>query len=298
MRRSRVAALVTVTVVAMLLLLLIMNGDRLFYFPGGRVYATPAGFGLVGPEEVPLSAPGGPALHAFWFAAEKNGGGPARGTVVYCHGNSHNMTHHLRFVAWLPKRGFNLLAFDYRGFGKSVGSAGITREGTVADTLAAIDFSLARDPARTVVFGHSLGGAVAIVATARRPAVRALAVECTFPSYRKVARAALPLLGPLVSLGVSKGFDPEDALAGLPPRPLLVIHGTDDRMVPFRLGRELFDAASEPHRFHEERGGDHFSPWVREGATFETMLTEFFDEAIGKAVSGAGSAPGPGTGER
>lgn len=288
MRRSRRSAiLVTALLLVPLLLLalLVMNGDRLFYFPSARTFANPAEFGLAPPEEPPLAAPGGPALHAFWFDAAS--GAPARGTVVYCHGNSHNMTHHLRFVAWLPKRGYNLLAFDYRGYGKSEGD--VTREGTIADTLAALDFALARDPERTVVFGHSLGGAVAIVATAERPAVRAIAVECAFPSYRKVARSALPFLAPLIPLGVSKAFDPEDALERLPPRPLLVIHGTDDRTVPFRLGRELFDLASEPKRFHEEKGGDHFSPWVREGAAFETMLTEFFEEAIGGGAESAGT---------
>lgn len=282
-RRRRVVLVIAILAPLLLLALLVMNGDRLFYFPSGRTYATPAEFGLAPPEEPPLRAPGGPGLHAFYFDAVS--GAPARGTVVYCHGNSHNMTHHLRFVAWLPRRGWNLLAFDYRGYGRSAGS--VTREGTVADTLAALDFALARDPGRTVVFGHSLGGAVAIAAAAERPAVRAIAVECTFPSYRKVARSALPFLGPLVGLGVSRGFDPEDALPRLPPRPLLVIHGTDDRTVPFRLGRELFDLASEPKRFHEETGGDHFSPWVREGEAFETLLTDFFDDAIGGAGTGA-----------
>jgi len=285
-RRRRFLALALLLAGA-LLLLAIMNGDRLFYFPSSRSYADPAAFGLAAPKRPPLAAPGGPALDALWFAAA----GPSRGTVVYCHGNSHNVSHHLRFVAWLPRRGFHLLAFDYRGYGRSLGD--VTRAGTVADALAAIDLALARDPERTVVFGHSLGGAVALAAVAERPAVRAIAVECTFPSYRKVARAALPFLAPLIPLGVSKGFDPEDALARIPPRPLLVIHGTDDSTVPFRLGRELFDAALEPKRFYEERGGDHFSPWVREGEKFETMLTEFFDAAIRGAREPAGSGGRP-----
>ena len=145
-------------------------------------------------------------------------------------------------MSWLPARGFNLLLFDYRGFGRSEGE--VTRAGTVADAVAAIDVALERDPKRTVVFGHSLGGAIGIVAAARRPRVRAIAVESTFPSYRAAARCSSSLLSLLVPLLVSTGEDPIAALPHLPPRPLLVIHGTADSITPFEQALvEFFRAA-------------------------------------------------------
>lgn len=259
---------------AILLALVIHFGDRLFYYPSRAEYRSAGTYG-VKVEEVTFAAPGGPKLAGFWMRAES----PARGAVVFCHGNAGNVTSHASFVTWLPRRGFDVLVFDYRGYGRSEGR--VTREGTVADAIAAIDFTLARAPRRTVVFGHSLGGAVAIVAAAERPDVRAVAVEAAFPSYRKAARAAFPLLAPIVPLAVSDGLDPEDVLARIPPRPLLVIHGSADRTVPFRLGRELFELASEPKRFHEVEGGDHETARQAGGRKYETAILEFFGSSLG-----------------
>lgn len=248
-------------------------GDAMFYRPDAIVHGTPESYGLQ-IEDVWFAAVDGPRLHGWWAPAD----GESIGTVVYCHGNHANLTHHARFVAWLPSRGFNLLLFDYRGFGSSEGT--VSRAGTVEDTVAAIDFALARDPERTVVFGHSLGGAVGIVAAARRPAVRAVIAESTFPSYRAAARAIAPRLEPLVPLLISAGLDPIDSLPDLAPRPLLVIHGTNDAIVPFELGRALFDAADEPKQWHPVEGGGHVTPWVDLGTAFEELVSGFLALAI------------------
>ncbi len=249
--------------------------DGLFYYPRHTLDVTPASYGLTF-EEVRFRAADGTKLHGWWSPAV--GGSQPKGTVVFCHGNYGNISNHLGSVAWLPGRGFNLLLFDYRGYGQSEGE--VSRAGTVADTIAAIDFALARDTEHTVVFGHSLGGAVAIVAVAARPKVRAIAVEATFPSYRAAACAVAPAFGWLTRWLVSEGFEPEDALADLPPRPLLVIHGTHDHIVPFRLGKQLYDLAPEPKTIYPVKGGRHVTPWVYEGEWFETMLCGFFEAAL------------------
>ncbi len=269
---------------ATLLVVVVMgacSADGLFYYPGEAIHATPDQYGLT-VEEVHFRARDGTRLHGWWAPATDIA--EPRGTVVYCHGNHGNITDHVGAVAWLPRRGFNLLLFDYRGYGQSEGE--VTRAGTVADTVAAVDFALARDPGRVVVFGHSLGGAVAIPAAAARPQVKAVVVEATFPSYRAAARAAAPALSCLVSWLVSDGFDPEDALGDLPPRPLLVIHGTHDQIVPFRLGKELYDLAREPKTFYPVEGGRHVTPWVVEGERFELTLCGFFQAALGSTPPG------------
>ena len=251
-------------------------GDGMFYRPDSVVHGTPESYGLKA-EVVWFAATGGPRLHGWWTAAD----GEPLGTVVYCHGNHANLTHHARFVAWLPSRGFNLLVFDYRGYGQSEGT--VSRAGTVEDTLAAIDFALDRDPERTVVFGHSLGGAVGIVAAARRPAVRAVVAESTFPSYRDAARGVAPLLKLMVPLLVSEGLDPIRELADIAPRPLLVIHGTDDAITPFELGQTLFAAASEPKQWYAVQGGGHITPWVHLGREFEVLVCDFLTRGLNAA---------------
>lgn len=247
--------------------------DDLFFYPNSTAYAAATDYD-VAIEDVTFAAPDGPQLHGWWLAAK----GTQRGTVVYCHGNAANVTLHTRNVAWLPKLGYAVLVFDYRGYGRSQGRA--SRAGTVADAVAAIDFALERDPDRTVVFGHSLGGAIGITATAQRQAVQAVVAESTFPSYRRIAGETAPLLAPFVPMFVSTGHDPIDALRGLPPRPLLVIHGEEDRIVPATLGRELYEAASEPKQLWLVPKVTHFSAWHSVPDEFEQRLDRFFRKAI------------------
>ncbi len=252
----------------------ILHGcDSLFFRPNSEIYTSIDAYGDHA-ESIQFRAEGGPQLHGWWLEAK----GDAHGTVVYCHGNSHNLTLHAQYIDWLPSYGYNVLLVDYRGYGASQGEP--TREGCVADAIAAIDFALDRDPHRTLVFGHSLGGAIAIVAASERPAVRAVVAECSFPSYREIAQAKAPWISWLVPLFVTRGYEPKDALANLPPRPLLVIHSTDDHIVPFALGESLFTQALEPKQFYRSTGAGHFTPWTVEGEAFEMMLTEFFRESL------------------
>jgi fermentation-respiration switch protein FrsA (DUF1100 family) len=251
--------------------------DSLFYKPDARIYRS---IEALGGREVSFRAgEDAPRLQGYWLEVPEDL--PVRGTIVFCHGNSQNLTAHVPEVAWLPARGWRVLLFDYRGYGRSEGRT--TRAGTVADACAAIDLALARDPERTVVYGHSLGGAIGLVATARRPAVRGIVAEATFPSYRAVAAAKVPPgLGWLAWLLVSGGEDPEDALAAIPPRPLLVVHGTADPIVPFRLGERLYDDALEPKALHVVEGGRHGSPWHVQRRQFEQVLLTFFAESVGE----------------
>ncbi|MGK0202237.1 MAG: fermentation-respiration switch protein FrsA (DUF1100 family) [Planctomycetota bacterium] len=249
--------------------------DSWFYNPNQQVYSAGEEFD-VQPKDVTFHAPNGPQLHGWWLAPH----GKHRGTVVYCHGNAANLTLHARYAEWMPKQGFAVLVFDYRGYGKSEGSP--TRDGTIADALAAVDYALARDPNRTIVFGHSLGGAIAIVAGAQRQAVRAVVAESTFPSYRAIAAASAPALDILVPLFVSEGQDPITYLPVLTPRPLLVIHGEDDHIVPVALGKKLFEAASEPKQLWIVPGSRHFTPWLHVPEEFERRVDAFFTKALAR----------------
>lgn len=271
--RRRTTFAVALSVLLVTALLTAGCADSWFYRGGPGPVPSPAALQLTA-EELTFTAPDGPVLRGWWLPAQNT----SLGTVVFCHGNKGHIGRHLGAVRWLPAHGFAVLLFDYRGYGDSEGTP--TRAGTIADAVAAIDVALARDPERVVVFGHSLGGAIGISAAAQRPAVRAVVAESTFPSYRAAARAQVPLLGWLLQFLVSSGDDPQDVLDRIPPRPLLVVHGSEDRIVPLSLGEELFARAHEPKTLYIADGSGHRTPWAQEGAAFERRLVEFFVAAI------------------
>lgn len=195
-------------------------------------------------------------LHAWFLPAARPGFATARGTVLYLHGNAENISTHIGSVGWMPAEGLNVLLPDYRGYGLSEGTpslAGLHRDAEAA--LAAV-FGLPEvDADRVVVFGQSLGGSLAISALAASPAeekVRALIVEGTFASYRRIARDVLDrawltwaFQWPLSFL-VDDRFRPEEDIARIAPTPVLIIQGENDQAVPPAHAHALYAAAAEP----------------------------------------------------
>lgn len=171
-----------------------------------------------------------------------------------------NLTGAYKGYAWVVAEGYDLFLFDYRGYGASDGNA--TRRNLFEDGVAALRFAESRlrnaPPGKLVLGGESLGGAVllgSVPAWEGRHKADLIFVDCTFPSYRKVARAILAdrfYSWPFQILGnalVSDEYAPESGLDSLPPVPLLVTHCSLDDKVPYRMGEELFRRASEPKAF-------------------------------------------------
>jgi fermentation-respiration switch protein FrsA (DUF1100 family) len=203
-------------------------------------------------RDVNFEAADGTALHGWFFPAE----GEQRGSLLFLHGNAENISTHFANVAWLTGAGFDVLAFDYRGYGRSSGSPDLA--GLHQDAAAALESLIAQpeaDPDRIAVLGQSLGGAVALGAVAESPhkgRLRALVVEGAFSDYRALAREKLaafwltwPLQWPL-SLTIDNRYSPKAAAGALSPLPLLIIHGEEDDIVPPAHGDMLFEAAGEP----------------------------------------------------
>ena len=154
-----------------------------FYLPTQVFYDTPKRAGLRF-EEVSFSSYDGTRLTGWFFPATGYGDSRnAKGTVVHFHDNARNISAHWQYVEWLPRRGFNLFVFDYRGFGASEGIP--DHKGVFEDSGSALDYVRSRpdvNPENMVLLGQSIGGAnaIAVVGSGNRKGVKAIVIEATF----------------------------------------------------------------------------------------------------------------------
>lgn len=234
--------------------------ERLFLHPTSG--PTPASAGPPGTRSIRFESADGTPLHA-WFIPGEGGDlpGPA---VLHLHGNAGNILSHAFFSEHLPPAGFPVLLLDYRGFGESGGSAN-RREGLLMDARAAFDALALQpevDPARIAVFGQSLGGAVAVALAAEEPRVAALLLESPFDCWRRIAANALGGDPAPLAARAAAAFLVRDSLAPIAaiPRvacPILLQHGTADKIVPVSHGRNLAAAAAAGIEFIELPDGHH-----------------------------------------
>ncbi len=251
-----------------------------FYQPDRVAYSTPASAGLEF-EHVAFSSADGTALTG-WFipAAGHENSKNAKGTVIHFHGNAQNMTAHWEFIAWLPKRGFNVLVFDYRGYGASQGSP--EPKGVLEDSNAALNYARTRkdiDPQRLLILGQSLGGtnAIAAVGSGNRVGVKAMVIEATFFSYASIAHDKLFGSGLLVD----NRFSAQRYIGALAPIPLLLLHGTADPVIPYAHSVRLFEKAQEPKKLIAAEGAVHIEALTpRFGRKYQDALVDFFEAAL------------------
>ena len=233
------------------------------FFHPARELAAPPDLAEGSLEEVFFPSTDGVRLHG-WILRPP---GPPRATVLFFHGNAENLSTHVNAVLWLVKAGYRVFTFDYRGYGASDGTpdiAGVNRDGIAALDLA---FRLrGGEDGGIVVYGQSLGGAIAAYAVAnspRREEVKALILDSAFAGYRRIVRdkliagiVTLPLAWP-ASWTVEDGYSPERWIGSVAPVPVVVIHGTEDPVVPFSHGERLYRIAGEPKGFWKVEGGRH-----------------------------------------
>lgn len=259
-----------------LVLYLFAAQSSLIYFPDlptRTVEATPAAIGLPF-EALTLPTEDGEQLSGWYIPARE-----PRATLLYLHGNGGNIGHRLDPIAVFNRIGLDVLIIDYRGYGDSTGRP--SEEGTYADALAAWRFlTVTRGipPQRIVLFGESLGGAVAAWLAAReQPA--GLMLYASFTSVPDMAQALYPLL-PARWLARYR-YDTRAALAD-GASPLLILHSRDDELIPFSHGEALLAAARAPKGLVELEGGHNDALLVsreRYAAAVDRFLRDVVDPA-------------------
>ena len=224
--------------------------------PKPQIQTTPDRMGMKF-EEVTIPSGSGDEhgeLSAWWIPAERT----AVPTVLYLHGNDKNMghSHDLETVARLHAMGYNLLTIDYRGYGKSTG--GEPSEAKVYEDAEAAWNYLAKlhgsDPKTTFIYGHSLGGAIAIDLALHHPEAGGLIAESTFTTMADMGKhdyAYMP-----ADILLNQRFDSLGKVGAL-KIPLLFIHGSWDRRIPYQMSQRLFASAPQPKFLKLIEHGEH-----------------------------------------
>jgi fermentation-respiration switch protein FrsA (DUF1100 family) len=248
--------------------LLLIFEKRFIYLPTRDHEVTPSALGLPH-EDAWLVAEDGVRIHGWYLPVPD-----ARWVTLVSHGNAGNISHRLDRALLLQGRlRSSVLLYDYRGYGASEGSP--DEAGTYRDARAAYRWLVEQKhvrPDELVLFGESLGSAVALELALERPAA-ALVLEAPFTSVRDVARRTI--FAPLAPFVRTR----YDSLARIPrlETPLLVMQGDRDEVIPPALGRRLFDAAPEPKRYYAIPGAGHNDTYLVGGAAYWKALSDFLD---------------------
>ena len=240
------------------------------YYPERVLSASPSSIGLHF-ESVSFETTDRVKLSGWFIPSES-----ARGVILFCHGNAGNISHRLESIQIFHRLGLDILIFDYRGYGQSEGKP--TEHGTYRDADAAWRYLTEErqvNPNKIVVFGRSLGGAVASwLAQSQTPGV--LILESTFTSLPDIAATLYPYVP--VRLLLRFQYNTAEYLART-NCPVLIVHSRDDEIMPFSHGWRLFEMAKEPKKLLEITG-THNEGFITSGRRYEEGLSTFISEYI------------------
>lgn len=242
---------------------------KTIFFPSKEIEYTPKELGLEF-EEIFFKTKDNLELWG-WFLPAQN----AQYTVLFCHGNAGNISHRIEKLRFFHDLGLNIFIFDYRGYGKSKGKP--SEKGLYRDAKAAYDYLLSRNSKvdQIIGYGESLGTAV-IIDLASNEKLYCLIIDSAISSAKDMAKIIYPFLPYWI---ISTKLDSLNKVKTI-KIPKLFIHSVNDEIVPYKLGRKLFTAASEPKEFLEIHGGHNSNFFECEGILKE-RITDFIKRLTG-----------------
>jgi pimeloyl-ACP methyl ester carboxylesterase len=261
-----------------------VNQKYFIFMPQREISQTPADHHLTFDNlYLPVSSNNGSGIermHCWWIPTDH----PKDRYLIYLHGSAYNMGANVDHARRFKDLGFSVLLISYRGYGQSEGNFP-TEAQVYADAEAAWDFLVKQrgiKPGVIFIYGHSLGGAVAINLAVSHPEARALIVEAAFTSIADMGRRnKLYRLLP-IDLITHQRFDSINKINRL-KMPVLILHGTEDRVVPFEMSRRLYEQAPSPKRLKLIRGGGHNNSARVGGAEYLKTVRDFLalvDEGV------------------
>lgn len=240
--------------------------NSIIFYPDKALDDRPSNWDLCY-KDIQFLTPDGQKLHGWFFPV--SGKSPV---LLFCHGNAGNISHRIENIKFLVKRDISVFIFDYRGYGQSSGRP--SEKGIYIDGIAAYDYLTEIEkisPDRIVIFGRSIGGAVAIEVALQRK-VRCLIIESTFTSTKDMAKTIFPFF--IFSPFLPHHYNNILKIVGV-TIPKLIIHGEDDNIVPFSMGNKLFAQATEPKLFLPIHRAGHNDTYVVGGGDYFEAIVNF-----------------------
>ena len=240
--------------------------NSIIFYPDKALDDRPSNWDL-SYKDIKFLTPNGQKLHGWFFPLSEKSP-----VLLFCHGNAGNISHRIENIKFLVKRDISVFIFDYRGYGQSSGRP--SEKGIYIDGIAAYDYLTEIEkisPDRIVIFGRSIGGAVAIEIALQRKA-RCLIIESTFTSTKDMAKTIFPffIFSPFLPHHYNNILKIVDVTI-----PKLIIHGEDDNIVPFSMGNKLFAQATEPKLFLPIHGAGHNDTYVVGGGDYFEAIVNF-----------------------
>jgi fermentation-respiration switch protein FrsA (DUF1100 family) len=263
----RLASFIIILLIAyaVIVIFVYFKQDSMLFFPQKEMWQTPKDYHLEY-EELNLLTKDGININGWYIPAEQE-----KAAMLFCHGNAGNISHRLDSIKIFNSLGLSVLIFDYRGYGRSGGKP--SEKGSYNDGEAGWDYLVQAkkySPESIVVFGRSLGGAIAAeIALRKDPG--ALIIESSFTSVPDMGKVLYPWLPvKLLSKFRYATIDKVNAI----PSPKLIIHSPDDDIIPYKQGTALYEQASQPKVFLEIKGG-HNDGFIIAGERYIEGLSAF-----------------------
>jgi fermentation-respiration switch protein FrsA (DUF1100 family) len=261
---------IVITVWVSLCLLIYFFQDKLIYFPHKKIEVTPAAISLQH-EDITLVTNDSVQLNAWWIPHPDS-----RATLLFFHGNAGNISHRLNSIDIFHQLGLSVFIIDYRGYGKSTGTP--SEQGTYIDAETAWNYLVKEKnipPENIIIFGRSLGGAVA-AALAEKHSSLALIVESSFASITDIGKHYYPYLPTRLLARIKYS-----TISRMPniKAPVLIIHSTEDDIIPYKNGKLLYEAAKEPKSFLQING-DHNNGFMLSDEKYIRGINKFLTDIL------------------